>query len=369
MKALVTGGAGFIGSHIVDALVARDFEVTVLDNLEPRVHGAQANPQFPQSVKFVRGDIRDKDAWEKVLPGIDLVFHEAAYQDYMADYSKFFHTNVVGTSLLYEVIREKKLPVKKIVVASSQAVYGEGQYDCVIHGEKLPAARSQEQLSRGQWELQCPDCREPMINRLLEEDKLNPYNQYALSKHSQELIALRLGLANRIPTTALRYSITQGPRQSPHNTYSGICRIFTQRLLAGDPPLVYEDGNQLRDYIHIEDVVAANLHVALDDRSNFEAFNVGSGRGTTVLEYAATLATILGSDIKPLLPGKFRVGDNRHSVSSIKKLQSLGWKPTRELPVIMRDYADWLRASGRSLTGYLEADQQMEKMGVVCGVC
>lgn len=369
MKALVTGGAGFIGSHLVDALVARDFEVTVLDNLEPRVHGAQGHPQLPPNVKFVQGDVRDKAAWEAVLPGIDLVFHQAAYQDYMWDYSKFFHTNVVGTSLLYEVIREKKIPVRKVIVASSQAVYGEGQYDCKVHGKILPGARSQEQLSRGEWELQCPECREPMTNRLLSESHANPYNQYALSKYSQEIAALRLGLANRIPTTALRYSITQGPRQSPYNTYSGICRIFTQRLLAGDSPVVYEDGNQLRDYVHIDDVVSANLHVALDDRANFEAFNVGSGRGTTVLEYAATLAKILGSDIKPVVPGKFRVGDNRHSVSDIQKLQTLGWKPTRDLILIMRDYADWLRASGRSLTGYLEADLQMEKMGVVCGVC
>lgn len=369
MKALVTGGAGFIGSHIVDALVARDLEVIVLDNLEPRVHGQKSRPEFPNGVKFVEGDVRDKKAWESVLPGVELVFHQAAYQDYMADYSKFFHTNVVGTALLYEVIREKNLPVKKVVVASSQAVYGEGQYDCKRHGKILPAARSQEQLLGGRWELLCPICRESMTNRLLEESQVDPYNQYALSKYSQEMTALRLGLANRVPTTALRYSITQGPRQSPHNTYSGICRIFTQRLLAGDPPVVYEDGKQLRDYVHIGDVVSANLHVAFDDRANFEAFNVGSGHGTTVLEYAHTLAKILGSDIRPVVPGKFRVGDNRHSVSDIKKLHSLGWKPTRNLTLIMRDYADWLRASGRTLTGYLETDRQMEKMGVVCGVC
>ncbi len=232
----------------------------------------------------------------------------------------------------------------------------------------LPPARSQEQLSRGEWELRCPVCAAPMNRRLLQESHVNPYNQYALSKYSQEMIALRLGFGITVPTTALRYSITQGPRQSPHNSYSGICRIFTQRLLAGDPPIVYEDGDQLRDYVHINDVVAANLHVAFDDRANFEAFNVGSGNGTTAVEYAHALAEILGSSMQPAIPGKFRVGDNRHSVSSINKLKSLGWKPVHSLQAIMRDYLDWLRASGRAGSAYLEADRQMEKMGVVCGI-
>jgi dTDP-L-rhamnose 4-epimerase len=368
LRALVTGGAGFIGSHIVDALLARKAEVVVLDNLDARVHGEQPRPDSPDGVEFVHGDVRDKSVWESVLRGVDYVFHQAAYQDYMSDYSKFFHTNVVGTALMYEVIRESKFPVQKIVVASSQAVYGEGQYDCLLHGMALPAARSHEQMSRGEWEVVCPVCAAPMKHRLLQEPHVNPYNQYAVSKYSQELTALRLGLANQVPTTALRYSITQGPRQSPHNTYSGICRIFTQRLLSGDPPLVYEDGRQLRDYIHIDDVVAANLHVVFDSRSNFEAFNVGSGQGTSVLEYACSLASILNSPVRPVIPRKFRVGDNRNSVSDISKLKALGWSPVHTLQTIMEDYVRWLRESGKAGLAYREADSRMEAMGVVCGV-
>jgi dTDP-L-rhamnose 4-epimerase len=205
-----------------------------------------------------------------------------------------------------------------------------------------------------------------MQHRLLGEAYPNPYNQYALSKYSQEITALRLGRALEVPTTALRYSITQGPRQSPHNSYSGICRRFTQRLLAHEAPIIYEDGNQRRDYVHIDDVIAANLHVAFDDRANFEAFNVGSGSSTTVLEYAQTLGAVLGMSVASAIPGKFRAGDNRHSVSDVGKLKALGWSPKKNLKDIMRDYVHWLRTSGKAGSSFLEADRHMEQMGVVC---
>lgn len=366
MKALVTGGAGFIGSHIVEALLRKQCEVTVLDNLEPRVHGHGAPLQTPRDVRFIQGDVRDKAAWEQALEGVDVIFHEAAYQDYMPDYSRFFHTNVVGTALLFEVIRERKLAVRKIVVASSQAVYGEGQYECPEHGFVLAAARSREQMVRGDWELLCPTCSRQMRPRSLEEEHVNPYNQYALSKLSQEMAALRLGHLTGVPTVALRYSIVQGPRQSPFNAYSGICRIFTLRLLNGKQPVVYEDGQQLRDYCHIDDVVAANLLVAGDERANFEAYNVGGGAATSVLEYAHTLTRVTGRNIAPLIPGKFRVGDNRHSVSNIAKLRRLGWTPTKGLEQIMRDYWEWLQRSGVRGEFYLGAEAEMERNGVVC---
>ena len=366
MRALVTGGAGFIGSHLVDELLRRNHEVVVLDNLETRVHaGGMANP-LPADVRFVRGDVRDKSAWEEALEGVEIVFHQAAYQDYMPDYSKFFHTNVVGTVLLYEVIRERKLKVQKIVTASSQAVYGEGQCQCQVHGLVMPPARLQAQMERGDWDLKCPLCGAPVKALQLKEEYANPYNQYALSKYSGELAALRLGRLFRIPTVALRYSITQGPRQSPCNSYSGVCRIFTLRLLNGEPPVVYEDGHQLRDYVHVSDVVQANLLVAQDSRADFEVFNVGSGIGLTVLEYAGQLARTLGSELTPLIPGKFRVGDNRHSVSSIDKLRALGWSPHKNLEHILKDYVAWLEGSSLREQFYLHADREMEKAGVVC---
>jgi dTDP-L-rhamnose 4-epimerase len=368
MRALVSGGAGFIGSHLVDELLRLNYEVVALDNLEPRVHGRGKPNQLPSGVHFVQGDVRDKSAWKKALKGVDVVFHQAAYQDYMPDYSKFFHTNVVGTVLLYEVIREQNLKVQKIIVASSQSVYGEGQYQCQVHGLVMPPARPQAQMERGDWELRCPVCKASVMALGLREEYTNPFNQYALSKYSEELAALRLGRLFNIPTVALRYSITQGPRQSPHNTYSGICRIFTLRFLHDQAPIIYEDGRQLRDYVHVSDAVQANLLVARDRRADFEAFNVGSGNGVTVLEYASLLARTLGSDLKPVIPGKFRVGDNRHSVSSIEKLKALGWLPRKNLECIMNDYVTWLESSGLLEQFYLRADREMERAGVVRAV-
>jgi dTDP-L-rhamnose 4-epimerase len=366
MRVLVTGGAGFIGSHLVDRFLLEGFQVRVLDSLEPRVHPLGRPSYLPQQVEFVHGTVNDRSLLLEALRDVDIISHQAAYQDYMPDFSRFLEVNAVGTALIYELIVQHRLQIKKVVVASSQAVYGEGQYDCPQHGFFQPRPRTPQQLTRAEWDLQCPRCGSPSHPRQLSEEHANPCNQYAVSKLAEEKTALGLGWLHGIPTVALRYSITQGPRQSPHNTYSGICRIFTQRLLNQQSPLIYEDGLQLRDYIHIEDVVAANLHVLFDDRATFEVFNVGSGKGTTVLEYARALAETLGSSVRPSIPGKFRVGDNRHSVSSIEKLKALGWQPKHDLKKIMSDYLDWLRLSGNAGKFYLDADREMEKMGVVC---
>ncbi len=366
MRALVTGGAGFIGSHLVEALLEQGIEVVVLDSLEERVHGKSPTVQLPSKASLITADVRSKSSWETALRGVDWVFHQAAYQDYMPDFSRFFHTNVVGTALMYEVIAEHRLPVRKIVVASSQAVYGEGQYRCAEHGLVLPPARSAEQMKRGEWELQCPVCHSEMRPELLAEAHTNPCNPYAMSKYAQETAAIRLGQRIGVPTVALRYSIVQGARQSPLNTYSGICRIFTLRLMNGKPPLIYEDGNQLRDYCHVSDVVRANLMVAGDSRADFQAFNVGGGHGTTVREYAAELSRIIGIDLSPEIPGKYRVGDNRHSVSSIDRIGALGWVPSKGLQEAISDYWEWLRSSGAKAGLDLSAEREMERSGVVC---
>lgn len=342
MRALVTGGAGFIGSHLVDALLQQNYEVVVLDSLEERVHGKSPEPLLPRGVRLIRDDVRNKKAWENALAGVDVVFHQAAYQDYMPDYSAFFHTNVVGTSLLFEVIRQRHLKIQKVVVASSQAVYGEGQYQCPVHGLILPVSRAQQQMQCGDWELHCPQCGERLTPLLLREEHTNPCNQYALSKYAQELAALRLGRSLGVPTVALRYSITQGPRQSLLNQYSGILRIFLWRIKAGQPVFIYEDGQQTRDFVHVRDVVVANLLVLKTDAANYESYNVGSGRRTTVLDYAHRLAEKLGADADLRIPGEFREGDNRHSVSSIEKLQALGWSVRHDLSSIMDDFLEWI---------------------------
>jgi len=372
LRVLVTGGAGFIGSHIADRLLSMGYDVRILDNLEPRVHPKGRPSWIPSDAKFVQGDVRDKNALSKALDGVQVVFHEAAYQDYMPDFSRFFHTNTVGTSLIYEAIVEKKLDIKKVIVASSQAVYGEGQYRCknaecgLRNAEPIqPQSRPREQLEKGEWELKCPHCGTEMENMGLLEEFANPYNQYAISKYAQELAAIRLGKLHGIPTTALRYSITQGPRQSLYNQYSGICRIFSLRLLNNLPPIIYEDGQQKRDYVHIDDVVNANMFVLERDKVNYEVFNVGSGKPTTVLEYADRLSSKLRKDIKPLILGEYRLGDNRHSVSSIEKLGKLGWTPRKSLDDIFNDYISWLQSMGDISDYFSEAEKSMRSSGVI----
>ncbi|HUI27650.1 MAG TPA: NAD-dependent epimerase/dehydratase family protein [Candidatus Kryptonia bacterium] len=365
MKALVTGGAGFIGSHIADRLLAEGLEVRILDNLQPRVHPHGKPPHVPAAAEFITGDVRDKEALRRALRGVEVVFHQAAYQDYMSDFSTFLSTNAVSTALILEILVEERWPVRKVIVASSQAVYGEGQYRCALHGEFQPLTRDPSRLAAGLWEIVCPQCGAPAEALLLDERHHNPCNAYAVSKLAEELTALRLGQLYDIPTVALRYSITQGPRQSLFNGYSGICRIFCSRLAHRQPPIVFEDGEQRRDYVHIADVVDANWLVLNDARTNFQAFNVGSGRATTVREYATALIATMGVPLAPVLSGEYRLGDNRHSVSSIARLQALGWRPRRALPDIFDDYLEWLRNQGEIGAYFAEADRAMRAQGIV----
>lgn len=364
-RALVTGGAGFIGSHLVDRLLAAGYAVRVLDNLQPRVHPNGVPPYLSSEVQFIRGDVRDRAALTRALEGCEAVLHCAAYQDYMPDFSTFMHTNAVSAALIYEILVERGWAVRKVVIASSQAVYGEGQYQCGEHGFFQPVARSPERLARGDWDVRCPACGQVATPLPLDERYANPYNAYGLSKWAEEQVALRLGYLHRIPTVALRYSITQGPRQSLYNSYSGLLRISCLRLLHNQPPLIYENGLQQRDYTHVADAVEANMVVLARAEADYEIFNVGSGHATTVREYASLLAEKLGKTLEPLIPGEYRVGDNRHSVSSIEKLRRLGWAPRLGLGEIIDDYLAWVRSVGDLRRHFLEADRVMRQMGVV----
>lgn len=365
MKALITGGAGFIGSHIADALLARRYEVCVIDNLEPRVHPRGRPAYLSGDIQFIQADVRNKAAMSEALRGVDFVFHAAAYQDYMFDYSKFFDSNVTATALIFEIIREQKLPVQRFILSSSQAVYGEGQYRCPEHGFQMPNARNIAQLDRGEWDLSCERCYEKLQPLLLDEEHTKPATSYGLTKLFQEMVAFRLGRIVGVPAVALRYSIVQGARQSFYNAYSGICRIFTRALRGGKPPVIYEDGLQQRDYVHIADVVKANLMALDDPRMDFEAFNVGTGKTTTVIEYARLLANKMGVDIEPDLPGAYRVGDVRHTVSGIAKLSHFGWSPTKDLPEIFDDYLAWLDTVADNDDYFTPAFSAMKESGVV----
>jgi dTDP-L-rhamnose 4-epimerase len=365
MRVLVTGGAGFIGSHLVDRFLKEGFQVRVLDSLDPKVHPHGRPNDIPSSVDFIRGDVTDRVTLLAALQDMDIVSHQAAYQDYMPDFSRFMQVNAVGTSLLYELIVQEKLKVKKVIVASSQAVYGEGQYICHVHGFFQPAPRSQKQLSLGQWDVRCPVCNQQAESCLLEESNTNPYNQYAVSKLAEEKIALGLGWLHGIQSVALRYSITQGPRQSLFNQYSGVCRIFVGRALKREPLIIYEDGLQTRDFVHIHDVVAANMRVLESDEANFQAFNVGSGKPTTVLEYANLVRGKLSTDVRLSLSREYRRGDNRNSVSKVDKLKLLGWAPQYDLSAILDDFLAWVESIGGIPSQIQDAYGAMRSAGVV----
>lgn len=365
MKILVTGGAGFIGSHTVDALLERGHEVRILDSLEPPVHNGEPPDYLPQEAEFIRGSVTDPKAFRAALDGVDAVFHFATYHDYLPDFSHFFHTNSVGTALLYEIIVNEHLPIAKVVVASSQAVYGEGKYLCVLHGTHYPGQRPRHQLQRGDWELKCPDCGQPLEPVWTDESVTAAHNSYGLSKRDQEDIAIQLGRRYEIPSVALRYSIVQGPRQSFRNAYSGALRSFAVRVLTGKPPVIYEDGQQLRDYVSIHDAAAANLLVLDDSRADYQVFNVGGDRRITVLGLAWMVCHAAGVDFVPETCGVYRLGDTRHIFSDVSRLRALGWAPSVSETEIVREYLEWASVQPDLRDTYPTAQDVMRSAGVL----
>ena len=365
MRILVTGGAGFIGSHTVEVLLAHGHTVRILDGLMPPVHPRRVKPWIPPGAQFLRGDVRKRRDWEAALEGVDAVYHFAAYQDYLLDFGTFFHVNVVGTALLYEVAVRRRLPLRKVVVASSQAVYGEGRYRCAEHGACFPDIRSRARLDRGEWEVPCPQCGGAMVSEPTDETFVNPQNQYALSKHAQESLALRLGHQYEIPTVALRYSIVQGPRQSFYNAYSGACRIFCLAVHHGRRPVVYEDGRQVRDFVNIRDAVRAGLLVLDRPEADGQAFNVGGGVPYTIMDFAHTVIKAFGADMEPEVTGEYRFGDTRHICSDIRRLRALGWEPTESPEQSVAEYVAWLRTFPRVPDVLAQAARRMRRTAVL----
>jgi dTDP-L-rhamnose 4-epimerase len=365
MKVLVTGGAGFIGSHTVDALLEKGYEVRILDSLQPRVHPRGKPAWVPKESEFIQGDAANRRDLARALEGMDYIYHMAAYQDYMTDFSTFVHVNTESTALLFELITEKSLPVRKIIFASSQSVCGEGRYRCQEHGIIVPNPRPVEQLEKRDWEIHCPHCGEYMEPLLIDETTVAPGTAYGISKYAIELLADRLGRRYDIPTVCMRYTYVQGTRNSFYNAYSGVARVFALRIMYGFPPICFEDGRQLRDYVNVTDVAKANVLVLEDDRADFQVFNVGGGRAVTVLEFARMMLKEFNSDLEPLIPGTFRLGDTRHTVSDTSKLRALGWEPTIPVEHNIKEYVAWLREQGVTKQYLLEAEKLMQEQGVI----
>jgi dTDP-L-rhamnose 4-epimerase len=365
MRVLVTGGAGFIGSHTCDRLLALGHDVVVLDALTPPVHRNRRPAYVSPGADFYEGDVRNRDLVTNLLRRVDAVYHFAAYQDYLPDFSRFSDVNVVSTALLYEIIVAERLDLARIVVASSQAAMGEGLYLCHADGEQLPGMRPESALAAGQWDIPCPECGGPLAVQATPERVSNPQNAYGMSKLGEEMVAINLGRRYGIPTVALRYSIVQGPRQSVYNVYSGACRIFCLSYLQGMAPTIYEDGAAIRDYVNIDDVVDANVLVLEDDRAAGRVFNVGGGKAVTIRDFADIVMRQYGSAQPGVVTGEYRFGDTRHILSDISALRALGWEPRRTPTDSVAAYAAWLKGM-EGLDGVLiEANARMRALGVV----
>ncbi len=364
MKALVTGGAGLIGSHIVDLLLQKGHSVRILDNLAKPTHLKGKPDWISPEVEFILGDVRNREDLDQALEGVDWVFHQAADGGFTNAISHYFTNNSLPTAVMFELIRDKH-PIKKFVTASSQAVYAEGKYLCPKHGAKNPPPRSIDQLRGCDWELHCPECGLIMKSIPIDEAHTNPWLPYGMSKYMNEILALNLGRLYGIPTVALRYSLTYGPRQSLFNPYTGICSIFSTRILTGKSPVVYEDGYQTRDFSFVEDVARANVLVAEKEEANYQAFNVGTGVATSVLDFVNILGKVYHKNVTSILRNEFRPGDSRHLVTDATRLRALGWEPRIGIEEGLQRYADWICSYTTVEEYFTEAEQLLKNTRVV----
>lgn len=368
--ALVTGGAGLIGSHLVDLLQSQRWPVRILDNLEPQTHRQGKPPWLESAVQngaeFVQGDMRDREVLESALEGVDVVFHQAAYGGYMPEISKYVAVNSLGTAQLLEIVREKNSGVRKIVVASSQVVYPEGAGKCAQHGLVFPGLRPVDQLRRGDFSVRCPICQNPTKSAPTPEfAPLGGETIYAITKLDQEKLVLAWGRQVGIPTVALRYSCTFGPRQSIFNPYTGVIAIFCTRLLNNLPPVIYEDGEQTRDFSFVGDIAKANLLAATSDKLDGKAVNVGSGRAMTIKRLAELISGALRIPIAPIMNGDFRPGEMRHLISDTTLIRNAGYSPAVSLEEGIARYLTWIKTQGSVREYFAAAESILRQKGIL----
>ena len=341
MKTLVTGGAGFIGSHLVARLADDGDELVVLDSLEGQVHGngaADARPSsLPESVEFLHGDVGDPELVDRALEGVERVVHLAAavgVGQSMYEIDRYVRTNTLATATFLE----------RLVVASSMSIYGEGEYECPEHGGIAPSPRAEEQLLARQWECLCPDCGRELQPRGTRETKpLIPTSVYAITKRDHEELCLVTGAAYGIPAVALRFFNVYGPGQALSNPYTGVAAIFASRLLNGRAPVIFEDGRQSRDFIHVSDIVEGILLALESDDAVGSAINLGTGRVSTVDDMARVLSDGLGVEIEPERTSQYRAGDIRHCYADTSRAESLlGFRAAVALDKGMAELVKWL---------------------------
>jgi dTDP-L-rhamnose 4-epimerase len=372
---LVTGGAGFIGSHLVDALIELGYTVRVFDNLEAQVHGL--NREKPDYVnpeaEFVKGDTRYINRLEKAMADVDIIFHEASAVgsgQSLFNISKYVAVNSLGTANLLQILINKKIRIKKLIVASSMSVYGEGKYLCSRCGVVYPPLRSLNQMKLGQWEIKCPNCSASVAPLPIDEEKpLAPTTIYGITKRDQEDLIMTVAKAFDIPAICLRYFTVYGPRQSLSNPYAGIFAIFVSRILDGESPPIFEDGLETRDFVHVKDVVKANI-LALESNINYGIFNVGTGRPTSILNLANMLVRKLNSKVIPVVSGKFRPGEVRHGFADNSKIaKALGFQPTIKIEDGISDQIHWLSSlSSPEIRSDMDLFKRLKKDAIRAGL-
>ncbi len=350
MRVLITGGAGFIGSHLVDFLLAKNYEIVVYDVLEPQVHGMNDRPPnyLAKNITFLKNDIRNKDILSESLKDIDAIIHLASMVGVgqsMYQIDKYVDVNILGTARLLDILVNKPNTIKKFVLASSMSTYGEGSYICENCEQVNPELRSVTQLERGEWELFCPICGKKAKPIPTNESKPQVCTSiYALNKKEQEKMCMLIGETYGINTTALRLFNVYGSRQALSNPYTGVCAIFSSRLLNGNRPIIYEDGNQMRDFVHVRDVCKAFYLSLTKRRAKNQIFNVGTGEAVSIKQIAETLARYINPEIKPIVSNKFRPGDIRHCFADISKISSeLGYKADITFKEGIHELIEWVK--------------------------
>lgn len=370
-KILITGGAGFIGTHLIKRLIRDNYELIIYDNLSPQVHGE--NKPVPKWIKenaeFIKADIRDRETLRDAVLRSDKIIHlasETGVGQSMYEIERYTDVIIQGTSVLWDILVNEKNHVNKVVLSSSRAVYGEGKYKCHYCGDVYPDARKPEDLYKGIWEDKCPICgRVLTVVATDEKSLLKPVSIYAVSKKTQEEICLLTGKAVNIPVSVLRYQNVYGPFQSLRNPYTGILSVFTSRLRSGKSIEIYEDGMESRDFVHVEDVVDGTVLALENINSDNKVFNIGNGERTTVKQLAEMLTKNINPELKPIVTGKYRIGDIRHCYADIGKAKSmLGYEPKYNIEMGVNDFLEWaLTEESRDFSD--NAENELKRKGML----
>ncbi|MDB9916158.1 NAD-dependent epimerase/dehydratase family protein [Pseudomonadales bacterium] len=372
---LITGGAGFIGSKLTRSLLYLGHRIVVLDCLSPQVHSDPSKThkkidELGSDVKFVLGDVTCREDLIESLQGVDSVVHLAAETgtgQSMYAIEHYTNVNIGGTALLLDVIANEKFPIKRLVVASSRAVYGEGKYRCPEHGAIFPGARSEVLLSKGKFDHYCPHCEMVLELQPTDEDSaLKPSSVYGVTKLTQEQLVLSVGAALGISAIAFRYQNVYGPGQSLANPYTGILSIFSTRLKNGKSFNIFEDGMESRDFVYIDDVISATILGIEHPEPIVDVFNVGSGVGTSVLDIAKLLQNRLAKTAEMSITGQYRIGDIRHNVADLGKgHRMLGYSPKVSLEVGLKQFVDWVETEAIAIDRYDESLSELAARGLI----